>query len=215
MADQNHPKIAVVMPVHGRPEQSITTIQQLITTARYDADFVAASGVNDGATLAGMPRSVKRLMSPSPVLTYWQALHYATEKYSDDTYIVNVANDVLGVTGWLLRAAEYVQLNPHAVFGFNGDGYTVEHACHFCISMKRIRQTGGWPQWYFHNFGDTEIVTRAIEDGIFHKDAWAILFHNHPQVAASAYDDVYLSGNKHFERDMKLFQQRRQGKWTF
>jgi hypothetical protein len=215
VADQRKIEFAVVLPVYGREHQSVGAIKQLMATALYDASWHVISGLADAHTINMMPNHCRKIVATADSLTYWQALALTTQRLDDDVYVVNVASDLLGVNGWLRRAAEYLQVNPNTVFGFNGDGYAQEHACHFAIQMSRIRQYGGWPQWYYHNFGDTEIIQRAISDGIFHKDAWSILFHNHPFIAAAENDDVYNHGQSNFERDMRLFEQRQAAKWTF
>ena len=215
MVDQNNPRFVVVMPVHGRHLQSIECMERLKQTAGYPAKFIAIGGAHDDATLLTMQRLCTVMRSPSASIPYWQAMHMATQSVDDDVYVVNVANDVLPVIHWLTRAADFFRQFPDHVFGFNGDGYTTEHACHFAIRMKRVRDTGGFPQWYHHNYGDTEIITRAIEDGVFHKDPWSILFHNHPIIAGAQNDSVYMMGNKHYERDAELYMKRRSNQWKF
>ncbi len=215
MADQKRIELNVVMPVYGREHQSIAAIKQLRATAGYEASWTVIGGLNEAGTLNMMPNTCRRITATHDTLTYWQALALATQYTEDDVYIVNVASDVLGVNGWLKRAADYLTARPDVVFGFNGDGYEDYHACHFAIQMRKIRQYGGWPQWYYHNFGDTEIIQRAIAESAFHKDAWAILFHNHPYVAGADSDDVYQRGNSTYERDMLLYERRRRANWTF
>lgn len=206
-------KFVVVMPVRGRYEQSIDCMKRLISTAGYPAKYIAITGADDEYIVRDMQNFCTGMVSQSPSLTYWQALHYATVDVPDDTYIVNVANDILPCNLWLLRATEILSQQPWKVIGFNGDGY-LDHACHFIIQMKRIRNTGGWPLWYFHNFGDTEIIYRARQDGLFHKDPWSILFHNHPIISGQQTDDVYKLGMEHYEHDKRLFEHRRQSGWT-
>jgi hypothetical protein len=207
-------RVHVVMPVRGRREKSVEAMKRLKETAGYKASYVAIAGGADQEILqamAGHCTAIVHLYQDS--LTYWQALHLSTKALPDDTYVVNVANDIIPAVNWLRRAVDYVNARPEAVIGFNGDGYDTRHACHFMISMKQVRAYGGWPVWYHHNFGDTEIITRAIEDGLFHKDPWAILFHDHPNVSGSQTDDVYRDGSRKFNEDMKLFEKRRGNKW--
>jgi hypothetical protein len=215
VADQNNPSIHVVMPVHGRMMQTVDCMKRLKAMAGYPASYTAIGGLHNDATLMLLDGICTVMRSQSASLTYWYALHMATAHLPDDAYVVNVANDVLPCAHWLTRYAEHIKRFPHHVFGFNGDGYEQNHACHFGIQMKRIRNTGGWPTWYYHNYGDTEICTRAIEDGAFHKDPWAILFHNHPIISGQEMDEVYVKGSEHQSRDADLYLKRRASQWTY
>lgn len=96
--------------------------------------------------------------------------------------------------------------------GFNGDGHGPEHSCHFLIHRLLLAQLGGWPTWYRHNFGDTELCQRAAGLGCYAKAAWAILYHNHP-VAGAAADGVYAEGGAHWAEDQRLFEERRRLGW--
>jgi len=210
------PSIMVVMPIYGRKMQSVEAMRRLINTASYSAQYIAVGGVAqvDTIDLCGQIAGVQRHVASTENCTYWEALHYATQNASGDTLVVNVANDVLPGAHWLLRAIEGYNEANDTVVGFNGDGHGEHHACHFMISMKRIRAMGGWPIWYNHNFGDTEICTRAREQYAFYKAPWAILYHNHP-VMGAAFDDVYHKGNATFERDRQMFLNRQERQWTF
>lgn len=217
----NNYNVQVVMPVRGRQEQTLTAMRRLINTATYQAKYVAVSGSEDVKTLemlAGL-YDVKAFKAESPTLTYWQALQSATLYEPDHTLIVTVANDVLPVIHWLRNAINiYSSRSDDPVIGFNGDGYMPDengyaHSCHFMISARRVRRYGGWPIWYQHNFGDTEIIARAHEEGAYVKAPYAILYHDHPGVAGASMDDVYRIGAAGFENDRKLFVKRRNNQW--
>lgn len=211
----------VVMPVRGRQEQTLRAMRRLIDTATYQARYVAVSGYEDVKTLEMLVGlyGVKAYHAEAPSLTYWQALASATHNEPDHTLIVAVANDVLPVVHWLRSAVEiYSARGDDPVIGFNGDGYQPDqngfaHSCHFMISARRIRRYGGWPIWYKHNFGDTEIIVRAHEENAYVKAPYAILYHDHPNVAGASNDDVYRHGAAGFESDRKLFLQRRNARW--
>ena len=157
--------VMVVMPIYGRKEQSVEAMRRLINTASYSAVYVAVGGVAqvDTIDLCGRIAGVQRHVASPENCTYWEALHYATQNASDDTLVVNVANDVLPAAHCLLRAMEWYNAAQDTMVGFNGDGHGDQHACHFLISMRRLRSYGGWPLWYYHNFGDTELCTRAAQ----------------------------------------------------
>jgi GT2 family glycosyltransferase len=76
------------------------------------------------------------------------------------------------------------------------------------IHRDLLASFGGWPVWYHHNFGDTELCLRAQQAGRYGKAAWAVLFHDH--VFFGAPDDaVYAEGRSRAHEDEALFQQRR------
>lgn len=207
--------VCVIMPIRGRAAQSVDAMNRLRATAGHTADFIAVGGANERETLTAIDSSTAtRLMVQAPNLTYWQALKFASDELPDSTYVVNVANDILPCANWLRYAVDRASSHPEQVIGFNGDGHGPWHACHFMISMRQLRMYGGWPTWYWHNFGDTEIVTRASEDKIFYKHPWAVLFHNHPIVSAAPNDEVYAAGQQRFNDDRQLFEQRRAAQWT-
>lgn len=208
--------VHVVMPIRGRKEQSVDAMVRLVDSSGLPARYYAVSGMEDvEVTLAVAGKSgAKPLVSSSPKLTYWQALNESTKSLDDSALVVNVANDVLPCKNWLLRAHEVYQAHGDFLVGFNGDGY-VGHSCHFLISMKFIRELGGWPVWYHHNYGDTELCVRANELGRYAKAPWAILFHNHPIVSGQKSDSVYLEGNETASADERMFIARRGKRWSF
>jgi hypothetical protein len=71
---------------------------------------------------------------------------------------------------------------------------------------------GGWPVWYDHNFGDTELCQRAIGDGLYVKAPWATLFHDHPYFGGTD-DAVYAEGRAQSDRDHAIYEDRRRRGW--
>lgn len=204
------------MPIRGRKQQTIDAMKRMITVAGYPANYIAVSGIEDVETTleVSTQTGAKPLVSSSPKLTYWQALNEATKTLRDDALVVNVANDVLPCSNWLNRAMQTYQAHGDKLVGFNGDGY-IDHACHFMISMRYLRELGGYPIWYYHNFGDTELCTRAREQNKFIKSEYAILFHNHPIVSGAQSDTTYDEGSSTFAADQVMFNRRRSAQWTF
>ena len=204
------------MPIRGRMNQSVDVMKRLQHTAGYPAQYYAVSGMEDMEVtlkVAEMSRT-KPLISSSPRLTYWYALHEATKNLPDDSLVVNVANDVLPSASWLQLAIDAYEYYGDMLVGFNGDGY-IHHACHFLISMKHLRVYGGWPIWYHHNFGDTALCIRALDDERFVKSPWAILFHNHPIISGAETDTVYTEGSSTYQQDKQMFERRRNAEWKF
>lgn len=206
------------MPVRGRLEQSVEAMMRLINTASYPAMYFVVGGQEDDDVITAVAEKTHAMPMriDSPKATYWEGLAHVTKIFEDNTLVCNVANDVLPSMHWLRNALhDYNGFGHDPIIGFNGDGYTSTrgHSCHFLISMKRIRQYGGWPVWYKHNFGDTEIVARAIEGNAYYKSPWAVLFHNHHSVGVNGLDAVYTEGNETFIADKQTFDLRKRNRW--
>ena len=91
------------------------------------------------------------------------------------------------------------------LLGFNDGHHETEHSCHFLISRTLLDDYGGWPVWYDHNYGDTELCQRAIADGLYAKAPWATLFHDHPYFGGD--DDAYTPrGGQGSDQDLALFE---------
>jgi hypothetical protein len=213
--------IVAILPCRGRKEQTLECVRRLLFTAgiphgeswkmilvggKEDADIVESVAAETG---------VYGLVESEEHLTYWLALSCATEEYPATHYIC-LANDLLPVVHWLAKAVKKMNHSfpdQNCVIGFNGDGHDEPHSCHFMISKSMLDTLGGWPVWYSHNFGDTEICCRANEMGRYAKAAYAILFHNHPWISAQKDDSIYEQGRRNFKTDEMLFLARRNAKW--
>jgi GT2 family glycosyltransferase len=214
--------IAVIMPIYNRVDQAISALARLRLTAGVACRFIAVGGSGQTENLkqiVGADRDVIALTSSTRArLTYWEALQYATAKLPtllpETALIATVASDVLPAMHWLKRAYTWHQEHMHDdyMIGFNGDGWAEQHACHFMLSVPRLHSLGGWPTWYDHNYGDTELCHRANELKRFYKHPWAILYHDHP-VHGGASDSTYTRGNDQFARDAQLFEYRRNRQW--
>jgi hypothetical protein len=147
-------------------------------------------------------------------LTYWQALTRITTLI-DSPLICNLANDLIPGHQWLQRGVEaYARRfgDGLGLLGFNDGHHTSAHSCHFLIHRDLLARYGGWPVWYDHAFGDTELCQRAIQDGVYAKAPWATLFHDHPYFGGTD-DAVYVEGRAKAERDQALYEQRRAQGW--
>jgi hypothetical protein len=214
--------IAAILPCRGRHEQTVVNVRRLLATAGYDNWRLIAVGGTDEKVLLDALESfgVEVVRSSAPRVTYWQALAGATAQTNPDHVdrLVNLANDLLPGQHWLRRAvAAYDEtfggypINQ-GLMGFNGDSHPTEHSCHFLISRALLDHYGGWPVWYDHNFGDTELCQRAIADGVYAKAPYALLFHDHPYFGGVD-DAVYAEGRAKAEHDQQLYEQRRRGGW--
>jgi hypothetical protein len=150
-------------------------------------------------------------------LTYWQGMSAGTLRIDrDTTHIVNLANDLLPGREWLRRGAEAYErrfATGPGLMGFNDGIHGPELSPHFMISVSLLMDFGGWPVWYRHNYGDTELCTRAQEANLYGKAAWAVLYHDHFMTGASR-DSVYAEGEAYHVEDRKLFEARRYSQWT-
>ena len=199
-----------VLPCHKRLQATTELIPRLLQTAGTKIQVIAVSGQESADVVrAAASAGARGIIGTELRLTYWRALDLATRDLPDSAIVANIANDVLPVWRWWSHAQKH--LTTYEVVGFNGDGHNEGHACHFMTTMHYIRSLGGWPVWYQHNFGDTEICQRAITHGVFYKDPWAVLYHNHPVMgkpADEAHHDIPAS-----DRDRKLFDYRRANSW--
>ena len=134
---------------------------------------------------------------------------------TDAPLLCNLANDLLPGQHWLARAvAAYTHEfgDGPGLLGFNDGHHEVGHSCHFLISRSLLDDYGGWPVWYDHNYGDTELCQRAIADGLYAKAPWATLFHDHPYFGGDD-DSVYAEGRARAEQDHVTYERRKANRW--
>lgn len=214
--------IAAIMPCRGRAEQTVRNVRRLLATAgmqqgpetwqlicMIDRD----PDVNAALSQADLP--IWRMDSERP--GYWHALQQATDYWHEFDLIINLANDLLPGQHWLLRGlSAYKTAFPgnknYGLLGFNDGHHETGHSCHFLIDRDLLAYMGGWPVWYSHNFGDTELCARATEMSLYAKAPWATLFHDHVYFGGTD-DEVYQEGRAQVERDHQLYEQRRRAGW--
>lgn len=209
--------VAAILPCRGRLAQTVRNVRRLLATAGYRDWRLTCIGGEDEADVlraCGQEGAHVRYMLGHTRLTYWQALAEETA-LTDAPLLCNLANDLLPGQHWLRRAVEAY----HATFGdgdgllgFNDGHHPVGHSCHFLISRALLARYGGWPTWYDHNFGDTELCARAIADGCYAKAPWATLYHDHVYFGGED-DAVYAEGRALQDRDYRLFEHRRAHGW--
>jgi hypothetical protein len=212
-------KVAAIMPVRGRPEQTVEAVRRLLATAGYDDwSLTCIGGDAERETLLACSRAGAKVrhVIGTPRLTYWQALAYET-RLTDAQLLCGLASDLKPGMHWLARGvAAYREAFPgehdYGLLGFNGDSHPVGHSCHFLIDTDLLTYLGGWPVWYDHNFGDTELCQRAIALGFYAKAPWALLFHDHPYFGGTD-DAVYAEGRAQVSRDQALYERRRAAGW--
>jgi hypothetical protein len=208
--------IAAILPCRGRKEQTVINVKRLLQTAGYEQwRLYAIGGKEEADTLTALAKiGVPTMVAEADRLTYWEALQEATN-VTNEPLICTLANDLLPGMHWLGRAVKAYQEtfgSTPGMVGFNGDSHEIDHSCHFLISRELVARYGGWPVWYRHTYGDTELCQRAIADNLYAKAPWALLFHDHPYWGGRD-DEVYAEGRATVEQDQRLYEQRKRSNW--
>lgn len=211
--------VAAMMPCLGRAEQTVRNVRRLLDSAGLnigwqlycvvdgDPDVYEALGVFGAGVVTRLALDINRS-------GYWSALELATAQ-TNQALLCNLANDLLPGRHWLARGVAAYQArfgDGDGLMGFNDGLHGPEHSSHFLISRKLLTYYGGWPVWYAHNWGDTELNARTQQDGVYGKAAWATLFHDHVENGA-ADDEVYQEGRSSYDRDAELFRRRKAAGW--
>jgi len=205
------------MPCRGRAEQTVRNVKRLLATAgdvEWSLTCIGGDRERDVLMACSAAGAKVRHILDTDRLTYWQAMAEET-RLSTAPLLVNLANDLLPGQHWLARAyAAYQQTfgNGPGLLGFNDGHHETEHSCHFMIDRGLLTSFGGWPVWFDHNFGDTELCQRAIELGLYAKAPWATLFHDHVFFGGTD-DAVYQEGRAQSDRDYRLYEERRRARW--
>lgn len=208
--------VAAIMPCRGRAAQTVANVRRLLLAAAGDVVWQLWCICDDDtpafdALRGRVPNLVNATDGPHG---YWRLLQVVTDD-TDAPLLVNLANDLLPGRHWLARGLAAYRARfggGDGLMGFNDGLHGPEHSSHFIISRALLSRYGGWPVWYRHNFGDTELCRRAQRDGCYGKAPWAVLYHDH--VESGAPDDaVYQEGRATFEADARLFEERRRAGW--
>lgn len=214
--------IAAIMPCRGRAEQTVRNVKRLLATAgmpqgpeSWQLICMIDRDPEVNAALAQADLPIWRMATERP--GYWYALQQATNYWHEFDLIVNLANDLVPGHQWLARGLgayreAFPGANDYGLLGFNDGHHEIGHSCHFMIDRDLLTYLGGWPVWYQHNFGDTELCQRTIAMGMYAKAPWATLFHDHPYFGGDD-DGVYAEGRAQNERDYRLYEQRRRAGW--
>jgi len=212
-------RVQAILPCRGRPEQTIRNVQRLLATAgNADWKLTCIGTESERELLISLSHLGvhTRCVLDRERLTYWQAMQYETD-LSESDLICNLANDLLPGMHWLARGvAAYQEAFPepdaYGLLGFNGDSHGVDHSCHFLIDRDLLTYLGGWPVWYDHNYGDTELCARTKALGFYAKAPWATLFHDHPYFGGQD-DATYAEGRAKADKDHQLYEWRRVRNW--
>jgi hypothetical protein len=205
-------RVAAILPCRGRAEQTARNVRRLVATAGAVDWELWLVGARDDVAWAASSREPRLRLLPLPGerVPYWQALRAAKHE-SAAPLLVNLASDLLPGAEWLARAVAAYDASGGRlqVLAFN-DG--ISSTAHFLIARAWLDAHGGWPVWYDHMCGDTEIVARAKAEGVYATLPWAVLYHDH-HITGAAHDAVYAEGERQWERDKALFAERRAQGW--
>lgn len=207
------PLVTCILPVRGRPEQTVAVAERLCTTAGdVRVEWLAVSGSDDQPITMAL-LGWQGWINSKPRLTYWQALEIGTRYGSKIASILCcLANDLDPAPGWLQNGlAAYVARfgHGHGLMGFSGDGHGPHHSCHFLIGRTFLAELGGWPTHYDHNFGDAELCERAQALGRYGKATRAVLNHRHTGRGLAPDDATYQEGARRWQQDEATFRERR------
>lgn len=211
------PDVGVILPCRGRHAQTLTNARRLQSQAGgVDATWWAVGGPDEAPLLDALRVEGWAIwQQDTGPLTYWEALARATG-HIDAPVLCAIANDLLPGHRWLAQGLAAYRARFRAVgglLGFVGDSHGPGHSCHFLIGRDLLAELGGWPTWYRHNYGDTELCQRAQQLGRYGKALAAVLYHDHPN-AGAADDAIYAAGRATWDADAALFHQRRANGWT-
>jgi hypothetical protein len=231
----------IILPALGRGAQTLDLIDSLRESAGMPFELICVVDGDPELTDRLAEDGACRVISHDKRCGYWHALTTATAS-STGKYLGNLANDVLPGHLWLKRAVDLFKHRFEAngktktgprlrsahrddheeIFWGDGDGvvgwndglHEETHSCHFLISRSYLQAFGGWPVWYDHNYGDTEICARARADKRYCKAPWALLYHRHwAQGGRKLMDSIYVEGMRKSSIDQKLFEMRRNAAW--
>lgn len=208
--------IAAIMPCRGRAEQTMRNVRRLLATAGDVGWQLICMVDRDPAVMGALANTDLPVWRMDTARRgYWNALQQATEYWPDFDLLVNLANDLLPGHQWLQRVyAAYVQTfgDGPGMVGLNDGHHETGHSCHFLISRSLLDRYGGWPTWYDHAYGDTELCQRAIADGLYVKAPYATLFHDHVYFGGTD-DEVYAEGRAKVDQDRLLYEDRKARGW--
>jgi len=209
-------KVACIMPCYGRAEQTERNLRRLQQSAGFRAEYIATAFESEvWKTLQTMGKYSPKLLTLDTHATYWQGMKLGMKLAHDCTHVVNLANDLLPGYKWLKKGVDaYIRRfgSTPGLMGFNDGIHGPEHSPHFLIDVRLLEEFGGWPTWYTHNYGDTELCQRAMEQNRYGKAAWAVLYHDH-RVTGAEPDEIYAEGDHSFPEDLTTYQNRSQARW--
>lgn len=217
-------KLAIIVPVHHRPENAAPFIASLGGTVPVDHLFVLTSPGDHDTRIAWLEAGAVNVWEsqqgesfPAKVQTAYDCL--LLDDAVPEWYLL-LGDDVRFHEGWyeaFLEAAKDPEAglissndmgNPYVMFG--------THATHPFISTKYVEEQGA--SWdgpghichtgYRHWWVDEEWSVKARHDGVFRYAPNCKIEHFHPTWGKGQQDETYAIGWKHGADDADLYQRR-------
>lgn len=153
--------------------------------------------------------------------TYAGAINSAWDELHSETFFCG-ADDLVFYPHWLAVAEAYLK-DPIMVVGTNDlhnqEVLNGEHATHYLVSGKYIEKGQSLdgepvlPECYSHNYTDREFVGIAKNNGVFLPCLESVVEHLHYTFRLSQFDSTYEKTRIGVNRDMQIYEQRRD-KWN-
>lgn len=140
---------------------------------------------------------------------------------TDTTWIFQGAEDIEFAFGWADVAIDHASKTGALVVGTNDEGNPEVlrgiHSTHSLIARSYCDDPGAsmdgpnsvFSRSYAHNWTDAELVGVAKSRGVWSFCADSIVRHNHPHWGRGEMDEIYALGLSSFDRDRRMFMQRR------
>jgi hypothetical protein len=219
-------KLAIIVPVHHRPQAAPPFMASLIPTIPTDGSvkIFAVASPGDPATVdawrqAGPVHTWTMKFEPFPAKV--QAV-YDELLITDDVpeWYLLIGDDVHFHRGWYFAFLEAAKDPDAGLISSNdmGNPYVLAgtHATHPFISTKYVEEQGA--SWdgpghichtgYRHWWVDEEWSVKAIHDGVFRYAPDCKIEHLHPTWGKGQQDETYLIGRQHGMDDADLYQRR-------
>jgi len=204
-------KISIVIPSLNRSHQLLTLIGNIQATSGKDfsIEILPIIDVDDLTTKSLLDKTgIKYYLTPpfsTPIFKWNEGL-----RHSSGDWIVQGADDILFPEDWLKKAF----LTPNHGFLALSDGRMkdVPYEPHYMAERTWLKKYMGGvlacPK-YNHYFNDLEIGARANKIGQFIR-ARIIIQHNHCVWNTAKKDSTYKKGEKFFNLDRVLYDERKQ-----
>ena len=215
-APSTQDKIAVIVPVVGRPQNAEPFMRTVQTPSVY-----AICERDDQESIEAWEKAGARVIS-GEARTFAEKVNLGYQLTSEP-WLLLVGDDVRFHMGWEEQALAIAGLTDAKVVGTNDlmvPGR--ERAVHPVISREFIDTTGAsWDgpgvvahEGYSHWFVDDEIRLVAEQHQVWAYAERSVIEHMHHLNAKSAEDDIYIRGRANAEADRVLFEARKAEHYT-
>lgn len=213
------PRIAVIVPVLGRPHRVHPLIESLRDTVSEDRVrlyFVAQR--SDVAEVEAIQSTGQNLILVADDEQSWAKKINRGYQETAEPWLLLGADDIRFDPNWLLSIEDLLKTHP-GVIGTNdlGNPGTISgtHSTHPIVRRKYADVCGTIDarrkvvhDGYRHCFPDTELVATARRRGLYVHSRDCVIEHMHPAWGKGKSDPTYELGQSTFHVDQQLFLQR-------